>query len=219
MSAVVGTTLPRNARNNNPLNLEYSPTWQGLKPEPRTDPRFCEFVTMARGFRAAAVTLCTYQDRYGIVTIRDAIARWAPPGENDTNAYMTDVCAQSHFSPDEKVDFHNFTDAGPIILAMAKHEGDYPFKRPDLIAGCAQAGLTNVPRGVVGSAVKTVAPVVGGVAGYAAENTDFLIDKFNWLHPLVAAGPVALRYGFWGLVIAIGLAVGFGELKKIQRKQ
>lgn len=174
---------------------------------------------MARGFRAAAVTLCTYQDRYGITTIADTIKRWAPPVENDVAAYVKDVCTQSHFGPDEKINYHDFNDAAPIILAMAKHEGDFPFKRADLISGCQLAGLENVPRGVVGSAVKTVAPVVGGAVGYAADNTDWLVDKFHWLQPLVGSGPAILRYGFWGIVVVIGLAVGLGELKKIQRKQ
>ena len=84
---------PRGLRNNNPLNIDFNPAnkWQGLDRDQPSDGRFCRFVSMAYGIRAAAALLVSYQDRYGLNTVRGIIGRWAPPVENDTNAYANTV--------------------------------------------------------------------------------------------------------------------------------
>ena len=44
---------PRGIRNNNPLNIvQTKDKWQGLR-EKQYDKRFCEFIDMAHGYRAA----------------------------------------------------------------------------------------------------------------------------------------------------------------------
>ena len=44
---------PRGIRNNNPLNIRRGASqWQGLKRR-QTDKDFCQFVTVAYGYRAA----------------------------------------------------------------------------------------------------------------------------------------------------------------------
>ncbi len=208
-------TAPRGVRNNNPGNIEYSPKWQGLKPT-RTDDRFCEFVTMAYGFRALSVTLCTYQDKYSIRTIADAITRWAPPGENDTASYIAAVSKAAKVDAHETLDFHDFNDAAGVINAIAEHENGVKFARADLVQGCIKAGLVNCPRGVVGSAAKAAAPVVATASGYAAEHVDWLAEKFQTVQGLVAHAPGFVRSGFWAVAGMIVIAVVIGEWRKIQ---
>ena len=80
---------PRNIRNNNPLNIRRSKDkWQGLDAK-QSDSSFFKFESMEMGWRAAFVILTkTYYHKYRLFTIRKIISRWAPPAENDTEAYI-----------------------------------------------------------------------------------------------------------------------------------
>ena len=85
----------RGIRNNNPLNIRHSADrWQGAR-KVQTDPSFVQFKTMAYGYRAAWRTLQTYYERFCMqskpFTVRNIIERWAPPSENDTEAYIRTV--------------------------------------------------------------------------------------------------------------------------------
>ena len=74
--------IPRGLRNNNPLNIRHNKdVFQGEVKG--TDKAFKTFSTMPYGYRAAFVTLATYNSR-GWNTIEKIISRWAPPCENDT---------------------------------------------------------------------------------------------------------------------------------------
>ena len=90
------TLTPRGMRNNNPLNIRHSASrWQGSRKE-QTDKAFVQFVSMAMGYRAAWRTLETYHKRCEAkrmaFTPRNIIYRWAPPEENDSEAYLRTVC-------------------------------------------------------------------------------------------------------------------------------
>lgn len=96
----VRTVRPRGIRNNNPLNIRRSAAqWRGLAPR-QNDPSFCVFVDMGHGLRAAFLLLHTYTTRYGLTTLRQVIARWAPPPENDTATYLLFVSRQTGCAPD-----------------------------------------------------------------------------------------------------------------------
>ena len=94
--------IARGIRNNNPLNIRRSKDkWQGLKAL-QTDAQFCQFETMAYGWRAAFVMLTrTYYHTYRLYTIRAIITRWAPPNENNTAAYIRNVSRLTGIGPDE----------------------------------------------------------------------------------------------------------------------
>jgi hypothetical protein len=80
---------PRGYRNNNPLNIRHSK--DGFQGEIKgTDKSFKTFSTMPYGYRAAFVTLGTYLSR-GHNTIEKIIAKWAPPVEKNTEAYIKSV--------------------------------------------------------------------------------------------------------------------------------
>ena len=85
----------RGIRNNNPLNIRLSSDkWQGqvLPQRGSGEGAFCQFYSMEYGWRAAFVILCrTYYGKYGLKTIRGIVSRWAPPKENNTEAYIRRV--------------------------------------------------------------------------------------------------------------------------------
>ncbi|MBO6059398.1 MAG: hypothetical protein J6P67_04560 [Bacteroidaceae bacterium] len=92
---------PRGIRNNNPLNIRKSGVkWQGLKTL-QEDKEFFQFETIEWGWRAAFVILCrTYYGKYKLRTIRDIVSRWAPPKENNTEAYIRHVSDYTGIGPD-----------------------------------------------------------------------------------------------------------------------
>lgn len=130
MGQTMNTNSPRGIRNANPGNLEWGDPWQGLVPQSRrTDKRFAQFTSPAWGIRALARTLITYYDRHGIRTIRQAINRWAPPVENNTDAYVKAVSREVGVGADQQVSFHDYKILRPMVEAIIRHEnGAGPLK-------------------------------------------------------------------------------------------
>ena len=117
--------LPRGLRNNNPLNIRLSSDrWQGQRPLSSSasngDKSFCQFETMAYGWRAAFVILCkTYYGKYKLKTIRALITRWAPPKENNTEAYIRRVTDRIGIGPDRELGSPQEHPAQWMMIAMA----------------------------------------------------------------------------------------------------
>ena len=123
---------PRNIRNNNPLNIRRSKDkWQGLDAK-QNDPSFFKFESMEMGWRAAFVILTkTYYHKYRLFTIRKIISRWAPPAENDTEAYIKRVSDLTGIDPDEPLGIPSLYPSRwmAVGLAMAIVEGG---RQPDV---------------------------------------------------------------------------------------
>ena len=117
---------PRGIRNNNPLNIvQTKDKWQGLR-EPQYDKRFCEFIDMAHGYRAAFVILKNYIKKHGWVTIEQIVSHWAPKNENDTAVYIFAVCNFMDVKKDHVMDFKNMPDMLMLASAMTVVEnGSY----------------------------------------------------------------------------------------------
>jgi hypothetical protein len=99
--------MNRGQRNNNPLNICHSADkWQGARVE-QTDKSFVQFESMAYGYRAAWKVLDTYWTRFEKeripYTVRNIIARWAPPAENDTEAYIRTVLKLTGLGGNESI--------------------------------------------------------------------------------------------------------------------
>lgn len=93
MSSPLGMSL------NNPGNLrDVGIKWQGMV---RSGDGFCCFDTLANGLRAMAIDLCNAQKIHERFTIRSIITAFAPPSENNTDAYIRNVCADTQCGPDE----------------------------------------------------------------------------------------------------------------------
>ena len=140
---------PRGIRNNNPLNIRRSgDIWQGqinvngngngnkISPSPTDkspsltgeglgerpvgDREFCQFSSMAYGWRAAFVILCkTYYGKYKLRTIRALITRWAPPKENNTEAYIRRVTDRIGIAADRELGSPQEHPAQWMMIAMA----------------------------------------------------------------------------------------------------
>ena len=88
-------TMTRGQRNNNPLNIRHSASqWQGACEE-QTDASFVRFESMTYGYRAAWRILESYwkhfKNEHSPFNVKAIISRWAPPTENDTQAYIRTV--------------------------------------------------------------------------------------------------------------------------------
>ncbi|MDR2928386.1 MAG: hypothetical protein LBV41_09360 [Cytophagaceae bacterium] len=108
---------PRGHRNNNPLNIRHSKdVFQGEVKG--IDRSFKTFSTMPYGYRAAFVTLGTYLSR-GWNTIEKIIAKWAPPTENNTEAYIANVERWSGVPRDKELTAADGADYIMIVAAMS----------------------------------------------------------------------------------------------------
>ncbi len=125
-------SLPRGIRNKNAGNIERSNRfqWQGelrpAKTDPIYDERFCVFSDPAYGLRAMMKLLINYNQKHGINTLKDALNRWAPHHENDTNAYVKNVAKWADINPNAEWDFTDPIFLVPVVKAMVRVECGHP---------------------------------------------------------------------------------------------
>ncbi|WP_459782394.1 structural protein [Photobacterium sp. R1] len=133
--AVYKNHQPRGIRNNNPGNIEDNGTqWRGRVGD---DGRFVIFDTPENGIRALARTLKTYRNKYGLMTVRGIINRWAPPVENDTASYVNHVSNSLGVTPDTAL---SESQAMAIVPVIIRHEnGQQPYSVEVLNAGISAA--------------------------------------------------------------------------------
>lgn len=142
----------RAVRNNNPGNIRIGDPWFGLQepadmtPEQATEHELCVYKTPPYGFRAMAVILKKYAQVLPTIEgkffcVEDIIARWAPPSENKTDAYVDAVCSRTGFQPRQPLtaDFVTFF---ALLKAISTQEvGVWAFNDADLTAGLQMAGF------------------------------------------------------------------------------
>lgn len=126
---MTGNKTPRGIRNNNPGNIRWGDEWQGLVDKPRrTDKSFCQFTSPEYGIRAMVIILRNYQRNYGLRCIADMINRWAPPNENDTQAYINSVAQATGTGADQPIDLNDSRKLFPLLQAIIRHEnGSQPY--------------------------------------------------------------------------------------------
>ena len=80
----------------------------------------------------------TYHNKDGITTLRGMVSRWAPPNENNTGAYLNDVCNRLQWGPDQPFDFSDAEHMAALLKAFSTHEvGSWAFNDNDCRAGVA----------------------------------------------------------------------------------
>lgn len=121
----------RGVRNNNPGNIDYNPRndWQGqIGIEPKvgsSKPRFALFDTPENGIRALGKLIRAYQNKHGLKTIEQIIARWAPSTENNTRAYAEAVAKAVGVTAHANINVNTVTMLRPLVEAIIRHENGY----------------------------------------------------------------------------------------------
>jgi hypothetical protein len=128
---------PRGIRNHNPGNIRLGAKWKGLAAV-QADGAFCQFTAPVWGLRALAKVLLAYRDRHDLRTVAQIVGRWAPPGENDTAAYVRDVARHLNVAPDAPLDLDRHLPG--LIEAIVRHEnGVQPYDATMIEAALALA--------------------------------------------------------------------------------
>jgi hypothetical protein len=111
-------SLPRGARNNNPLNI----TGQGWGGQTGADGKFAQFATAEDGRAAADANLQAYYHKHGLNSVAGVVSRWAPPNENDTQAYIQHVSQKLGVGPNDPLGLDDPTARGRLLDVMSEHE-------------------------------------------------------------------------------------------------
>lgn len=208
----------RAVRCNNPGNIERAGgnKWQGLMPlsemtdEQRNEQRFCVFKSPKWGFRALERTLITYQDKRRaddgsiIDTVTDIILRWAPPKENDTEAYIKSVCKQTGFTRNQTLDLHTYADSAPLVKAIAVHEcGGWFFSQDDLDSGLRLAGVEKPPSALVQSP-----PVRATTVAASATGLGLIAEAAGQIAPATSLAREVADYAPTAAAIIVLIALG-----------
>ena len=131
--------MKRGLRNNNPLNIRHSADeWLGARKK-QTDKAFVQFRNMTYGYRAAWKIMQSYYERFVLrnkqFTVRNIISRWAPPTENDTEAYIRSVMNLSGIGGKENLlppsNVFGYRRLSRLLAAMTCVECGIPMEQVD----------------------------------------------------------------------------------------
>ena len=129
------TAAPLGVRNNNPDNLRQ---WGDM---PRDAKGYAMFPTAEAGLAAAIKNLRAQQQVHGLSTIESIISKWAPPSENDTGAYISDVVKRTGFGAKQRLNLDDAATVAPLISSIIKHEGNGGAYSEDMINKAVAAQL------------------------------------------------------------------------------
>lgn len=127
---------PLGMQQNNPGNMR---DWDhGVTPIRRG---FAVFNSMEQGLSALAGNILKYQER-GWNSMREFFSHYAPPGENNTGAYISDVANRLGVDPDQKVNLGDQGTMTRLMAAIVNHEQGYqPFGAGAYSAAAASRGV------------------------------------------------------------------------------
>ncbi len=112
---------------NNPYNLrDYNQDWDG---QVGATQGFVDFDDLSSGVRAADKLLANYPDLKGISTLRELIATFAPPNENDTENYIEFVSETIGIPPDQPIDLDDPNVRDSVLGAMGQMESGFEYDR------------------------------------------------------------------------------------------
>ena len=170
----------RNWRNNNPGNIEYGPFAISMGAV-GSDGRFAIFPSEEMG-RKAADTLLKGKS-YANLNIKDAINKWAPPSENNTNAYVN-AFKQAGLDPNKRYADLSPTEQQKFLDIQNRVEGG----RAGIVSG-PNGGYQSTTTGLNPSASLPTAASSNAPANNAESETpawlkslDEHLEKSNRLH-------------------------------------
>lgn len=226
-------SVPRGIRNHNPGNIDRDPKnkWQGLAKDQSSDPRFCVFTSPSYGIRAIARTLISYQDKYDLDTVRKLIGRWAPPKENDTDAYVQTVAKACGVHADEVISTHQYAVLKPLVESIIRHEnGKGPkgtlnswYDEATVNEALRLAGVKPEVTSVLGSPAmpvtkETVGATGTGALGIAqlADVAPDIIDALDQQGDNLTSGQI-IRIVLGIVTIAIAVFIAYAQVRKYQK--
>lgn len=116
---------------NNPFDLEVATDyrWIGeIRPTNDPDGVLCTFDTIEHGLRAGFLDLHNQQVLHGLSTIDTIIQKYAPPSENDTEAYKAAMVKATGTPGNEPV---NLSDPSTLALwgkaVIMQEQGLFPY--------------------------------------------------------------------------------------------
>jgi hypothetical protein len=125
-AAVTNPSAPAPVRNNNPGAM-------------MPGGKLAQYPDMQTGLAALDGNLASY-GKQGVNTISGVISKWAPPNENDTQAYIKDVSQRLGIPPNQKIDLSNPLQRQALSTAIALHENG-----PSGVFGGGQAAPSGRP--------------------------------------------------------------------------
>lgn len=139
--------ISRGIRNNNPGNIRVGVLFDGLAtpgqrtPVQKPEKEFSVFVSPEMGLRALTRNFLTSNKKNGRDTVRKMITRFAPPSENDTEAYIKKVAGAVGIASDVPVDLTNRDTMLNFLKAIITHEnGAQPFTDETILEGMRLEG-------------------------------------------------------------------------------
>ncbi len=116
------TKMSRGLRNLNPGNIRLGSFLYKGERARSSDSAFRQFEAIEWGYRAMFVLLHTYAVKHRCRSLRDFITRYAPPVENNTEAYLRRVAAATHLQPEEPISTTDGATMTAVVAAMSEVE-------------------------------------------------------------------------------------------------
>lgn len=139
------TEPTRGERNHNPMNVRRTNIpWAGMSPDQSSDPDFCVMQTDYFGLRMGAMNLLHGYVHEGHRTVPQIIEAWAPPNENDTPAYVADVCKWCGVEPIDTLVLAQLSTLKSLVTAVIRQEnGRCIYDDDDIATACRAALVAN----------------------------------------------------------------------------
>jgi len=157
-----GASQPRGIRNHNPGNLNYVGQ-AGATRETGPNGRFAVFQTAEEGLQALAHQLRLYAQR-GINSVRAIISKFAPPSENNTQAYISSVSKRLGVDSNTSLDLNDPRVVQGLMDAIIRVEnGKNPYSTEQIASASAvrASGGQNAPAAPVQLSQETTIHVTG----------------------------------------------------------
>jgi hypothetical protein len=185
-AAVTNPTAPAPVRNNNPGAM-------------MPGGKLAQYPDMQTGLQALDQNLASY-GKQGVNTISGVISKWAPPNENDTQAYIKDVSQRLGISPNQKIDLSNPLQRQALSTAISLHENG-----PAGVFGGGGAPAAAPPLGAATSAEKGAGNLQDelskkwtdlNAANQQAQSTVSYLQNIKQLATKAAVGPQSDRLNY-----------------------
>jgi len=129
---------PRGIRNNNPGNIRFNPDVIWIGQNGHDDDGFATFRSPEDGLRAVAVLLRHYHVYHHCDTLVDYVARWAPPAENDTRAYIHYMGRYLTVGPNTVLDLD--VELPGMVNGIVEYEnGECPYDQDTILRAIARS--------------------------------------------------------------------------------